>query len=261
MGLFNRIWRVIRANINHLVGRAEDPEKILEQAVSDMQDDLIQLRQAVAQAIASQKRTERQQAQAQNNADEWHRRAQLALQKGDETLAREALTRRKSYQETAAQMKAQLQGQEGVVAKLKENMRTLEGKLSEAKTKKDMYIARARSAQASQQLSDLLGHTRPGGAMAAFERMEERVMELEAQSEAFSELGADDLEKQFNSLEAGGEIDDELKAMKAQLSGSDSSAQLPAGQSQSQSGQSQSQSDDELLDRELKQMRSELDRS
>jgi len=149
MGLFDRIWRVIRANINSLIGAAEDPEKILEQSVMDMQEDLVQLRQAVAQAIATQKRSERQCAQAESAALEWYQRAQLALQKGEENLAREALTRRKSYQETATAIKAQLEQQSSIVTKIKENMRGLEGKISEARTKKDMYIARARSAQAS----------------------------------------------------------------------------------------------------------------
>jgi phage shock protein A len=220
MGLFDRIMRVIRANINSLINKAEDPEKILEQTMIEMQEDLIQLRQAVAVAIATQKRTERQYSQAQSTADEWHRRAQLALQKGDENLAREALTRRKSYQDTATGMKAQIDQQTGVVEQLKQNMRALEGKIVEARTKKDLYIARARSAQASERLNEMLGNVGTGNAMAAFEQMEEKVMQLEARSEAVASLGGDDLEKKFASLESGGEVDDELTALKAQISGS-----------------------------------------
>lgn len=132
MGLFDRIMRVIRANLNSLVSSAEDPEKILEQAVLDMQEDLIQLRQAVAQAIATQKRTERQCSQAQTTSDEWYRRAQLALQKGDETLAREALTRRKSYQDTAEAMRSQIGQQSTIVTQLKQNMMKLESKIGRA---------------------------------------------------------------------------------------------------------------------------------
>ncbi|HEY9807322.1 MAG TPA: PspA/IM30 family protein, partial [Candidatus Obscuribacterales bacterium] len=164
------------------------------------------------------------------------RRAQLALQKGDDHLAREALTRRKSYQETAEALRSQLDQQSGVVTKLKQNMLTLESKISEAKTKKDLYIARARSAKASQQINDMLGRVGTGSAMSAFERMEEKVLQLEAQSEAIAELGTDDLEKRFASLEGGDTVDEELAAMKAQLlSGTESSAQLPPSQSQSQS--------------------------
>ncbi|MBD1844433.1 PspA/IM30 family protein [Cyanobacteria bacterium FACHB-63] len=219
MGLFDRIWRAIRANLNHLISQMEDPEKILEQTVIDMQDDLIRLRQAVAQAIATQKRTERQAAQARSSAEEWYRRAQLALSKGDEHLAREALARRKSYVETAQAMESQLSQQASVVTQLKQNMLKLESKIAEAKTKKDMYIARARSAKASEQLNQMLSSVGTGSAMTAFERMEEKVLQLEARSEAVAELGSDDLEKRFEALGQGDELDAELAAMKEQISG------------------------------------------
>jgi phage shock protein A len=228
MGLIDRILRVIRANINSLVGQAEDPEKILEQTVEDMQQDLIQMRQAVAGAIATQKRTERQCSQNQSTAEEWYRRAQMALQQGNEDLARQALTKRKSYQETAEALKAQIEQQNAIVTKLKQDMRTLESKISEAKTKKDMYIARARSAQASQRLNEMLGSVNTGNALSAFERMEEKVMQLEAQSEAIASLGTDDLEKKFLSIEDAGDIDKELASMKAQIITGTDPAQLPS---------------------------------
>ncbi|MBE9122267.1 PspA/IM30 family protein [Microcoleus sp. S36b_A3] len=230
MGLFDRLWRVIRANINSLIGAAEDPEKILEQAVMDMQEDLIQLRQAVAGAIAAQKRTERQCSQAESTAAEWYQRAQLALQKGEENLAREALTRKKTYQETATAMKASLEQQNAVVTQLKDNMRSLESKISEAKSKKDMYIARARSAKASERLQEMMGNLSTGSALSAFEKMEEKVMQLEARSEAIAELGTNDLEKQFLSLEGAGDVDAELAAMKAQMLPGKNTPKLPSGE-------------------------------
>lgn len=249
MGFFDRILRVIRANLNSLVSQVEDPEKILEQAVLDMQEELIQLRQAVAQAIATQKRTERQCSQAQTTADEWYRRAQLALQKGDENLAREALTRRKSYQETAEAMQAQIQQQSSVVVQLKQNMMKLESKISEAKTKKDLYIARARSAKASQQINDMLGKVGTGSAIAAFERMEEKVLQMEAQAEAVAELGMDDLEKRIAALGEADEVEAELAVMKNQmLGGSPATAQLPASEVTPASES----------DRELEQLRSQI---
>ena len=227
MGLFDRLWRVIRANINSLIGAAEDPEKILEQAVMDMQEDLIQLRQAVAGAIAAQKRTERQCSQAESTAAEWYQRAQLALQKGEENLAREALTRKKTYQETATAMKASLGQQNAVVTQLKENMRSLESKIYEAKSKKDMYIARARSAKASERLQEMMGNLSTGSALSAFEKMEEKVMQLEARSEAIAELGTNDLEKKFLSLEGADDVDTELAAMKAQMLPGNNTPKLP----------------------------------
>jgi phage shock protein A len=251
MGLIDRFLRVFRANLNSLIGQAEDPEKVLEQAVEDMQQDLIQLRQAVAQAIATQKRTERQAAQAETTAQEWYNRAQLALSNGDDNLAREALTRRKSYQETAKAMRDQLVQQSGVVSKLKENMRTLESKISEAKTKKDLYIARARSAQASQKINEMLGNMGTGTALSAFERMEEKVMQLEAQSEAIAELGSSELEKKFAALEGGDEVETELAAMKANLISGAESAKLPSSQTSSVKNPE--------IEAELKTLRSEAE--
>ncbi|MDJ0620016.1 MAG: PspA/IM30 family protein [Calothrix sp. MO_192.B10] len=217
MGLIDRILRVIRANFNSLVSGAEDPEKILEQTVMEMQENLVQLRQAVAAAIASQKRTERQANQAQSTAEEWYRRAQLALQQGNEPLAREALTKRKAYQDTATALYQQVEEQNNVVTKLKKDMRTLELKITDVKTKKDIYIARARSAETSARLQEMLNGVDGTGSLSAFERMEDKVLQLEAQTEAMSLSGNDNLEQKFASLEAGSDIDAELANMKAQL--------------------------------------------
>ena len=216
MGLIDRIMRVIRANVNASTVQAEDPEKILEQAVSDMQGDLVQMRQGVAAAIASQKRTERQADQAQSLADQWYQRAQMALQQGNDSMAREALTKRRSYQETATALKSQIEQQNSIVSRLKKDMQMLESKISEARTKKDMYIARARSAEASARMNEMLGGMNTTS-LNAFEQMEEKVLQLEAQSLAIAELGTDDLQNKFATLEASNDIDAEMTAMKAQL--------------------------------------------
>jgi phage shock protein A len=226
MGLLGRVWRVIRANVNSLVNEAEDPEKMLEQTLAEMQGNLIQIRQAVAQAIATQKRTERQSSQAQSMAQEWYNRAEMALQKGDDEIARQALTRRQSYLQSAQAMEAQIGQQRDVVAKLKDNMRRLEAKIAEAKTKKDMYIARARSAEASQRIQEMIGQVGTGGSIAAFEQMEDRVMELEARSEALADMNlGDPLEQKFAALEENQtSVDSELAAMKTRLAGGEAGA-------------------------------------
>ena len=229
MAFFDRIWLAIRANINHWLGQEEDPEKLLEQAVLDMQEDLIQLRQAVAQAIATQKRTERQCGQAQVSATTWYQRAQLAMQKGDESLARDALAHWQPYQTTAETMKLQLEQQELIVTKLKQDMRILEHKIAEAKTRKDLYIARARSAQAAQRIHEMMGQMNTKSSLSAFERMEERVLELEAQSEAMAELGSSDLEKRFSALETGNQVEAELEVLRAKTLAENNSGHLPAG--------------------------------
>ncbi|MCM1981376.1 PspA/IM30 family protein [Lyngbya confervoides] len=258
MGLFDRVSRLVRSNVNAAISNAEDPEKILEQTVLDMQEDLVQFRQAVAQAIASQKRLEQQYNQAQNQASEWYRRAQMALQKGDETLAREALTRRQSFTETATSLKNQLDNSVSQVAKLKRNMTALESKLAEAKTKKEMLKARARAAKANEQLNRTLGSVDTASAMGAFDRMEDKVLQMEAQSEAVMELSSDSLESQFAMLEMGSGVDSELEMMKAQLAGTDpNAAALPAGETPVQV----SEPEKAPVDAELEQLRAQLDES
>ncbi|MCP9807855.1 PspA/IM30 family protein [Cyanobium sp. HWJ4-Hawea] len=228
MGFFERLSRLIRSNANAVLGAAEDPSKILDQSVADMQADLVKLRQAVATAIASQKRIGNQAEQAQEQSQTWYSRAELALQKGEEDLAREALARRKTCQDTALALTGQLNSQAGQVESLKKSLLALEGKISEAKTKKDMLKARAQAAQAQVQLQSAVGQLGTTGAMAAFERMEEKVEMLEASSAAAGELAGADLESQFAALEGAPEVDSELAAMKQRLSGGSHQVSLPA---------------------------------
>ncbi len=254
MGLFDRISRIVRANVNEMVNKAEDPEKVLEQSIIDMQEDLVQLRQAVASAIATQKRSQQQYNQAESQANQWYSRAQLALQKGDENLAKEALQRKKTYSETAKTVKVSLDSQTAQVETLKRNLTALEGKISEAKAKKDMLKARMTAAKTQEQLNNTMGSLNTSGAMAAFDRMEEKVLQMEARSQATAELaGGGGLEEDFRKLEASSDVDDELAVMKAQLTGgSAGQSQLPAS---NQGSAEKSEVDDELED-----LRKQLDK-
>lgn len=257
MGLFDRVRRLAAANINDIVSKAEDPEKILEQTIIEMQEDLVQLRQAVASSIASQKRSQQQYNQAQSEMGAWQQRAQLALQKGDESLAREALSRKKTYTETANTLKTQLDQQTGMVDTLKSNLIKIESKISEAKTKKDMLKSRAQAAKANEQLQGMVGRVGNTGATAAFERMEEKVLQMEARSQAASELAGADLESKFAALESGSDVDDELAAMKAQLlGGSTQTAQLPGTQATATTSAAPS---DAAVDAELESLKTQLD--
>jgi phage shock protein A len=252
MGLFDRIGRVMRANLNDLVSKAEDPEKMLEQVLLEMQEDLVQLRQATASAIATQKRSEQQYNSAQTESNNWQQRAQLALQKGEEDLARQALMRKKTYSDTATTLKNQLDQQSTQVEALKRNLIGLEGKISEAKTKKDMLKARVSAAKANEQIAAMTGKINTSGAAAAFDRMEEKVLQMEARSESVRELAGDSLEGQFAALEGGSDIDAELAAMKAQITGGFAPAgALPAGSPTTVAPSS--------VDAELESLRKEID--
>jgi phage shock protein A len=227
MGFFDRLSRLLRANLNDLVGKAEDPAKILDQSVADMQADLVKLRQAVATAIASQRRLQNQADQAESQAQTWYQRAELALKKGEEELARESLSRRKTYTETATALNAQISSQATQVDTLKRSLTALEGKIAEAKTKKDMLKARAQAAQAQEQLQNAVGNLSTNSSMAAFEQMEEKVLSMEARSQAAAELAGADLEAQFAALD-GDTVDEEFEALRTRLSGGATPTALPA---------------------------------
>mmetsp|Transcript_29721 Transcript_29721/g.96850 ORF Transcript_29721/g.96850 Transcript_29721/m.96850 type:complete len:319 (-) Transcript_29721:63-1019(-) len=228
--LFSRIGRVVKSYANAVVSSAEDPEKVLDQVVMEMQEDLIKMRQASAQVIASKSQLENKYKQAQETSDEWYRRAQLALDKGDEELAKEALVRRKSYQEKADSMKVQVEQQIKAADQLVENTRILEAKMAEAKSKKDTLKARAASAKTNQKVNEVMGSMSGDSAFAAFDKMEEKVMAMEAEADAVGLLsagGESGLEDKFKALE-GNSIEDELAALKQKsLPKSGPAGQLP----------------------------------
>lgn len=216
MGLFDRLSLVVRANLNDMVERAENPEMILEKAITNMQQDLAQLRQAVARANATKQRTEQQYNKNQSEANQWQQRAQLALQKGDKNLATEALLRKKAHTETAATLKAQLEQMITQVDNLKSGLIALESKISEAKAKKDILKSRAVAARANEHLKSTIGRLDTNSAMSAFERMEEKVMEIDARSHAIGDLLDNDVEKDIGIVSFRGSSE-QLEEMRRRL--------------------------------------------
>ena len=227
MGLLDRLSRLLRANLNAFVSDAEDPVKILDQSVYDMQEDLVKLRQAVAMAIVSQKRLENQAGQAKEQIKNWLSRAELALKKGEDNLAREALSRKKTFEETFESLSTQFQTQNGQVEKLKKSLLLLERKISEARTKKNMLKARAQAAKAQQQIQSAVGDLSSKSAMAAFERMEDKVEALEASGQAALELAGEDLESKFTALEGGDDVEKELEMLRVKLKSGVEAIALP----------------------------------
>ncbi|MBD2139763.1 PspA/IM30 family protein [Anabaena sp. FACHB-1237] len=259
MGLFDRLKRVVSANLNDLVNKAEDPEKMLEQAILEMQEDLVKLRQGVAQAIAAQKRTETQYNDIQSEINKWQRNAQIALQKGDENLARQALERKKTCTETSISLQASLDQQTAQVQGIKHNLIQLESKLSEAKTKKEMLKARITAAKAQEQLGNMVSGLSTSSAMAAFERMEEKVLMQEARAQSTAELAGADLETQFARLESSSDVDDELAAMKAALAPAPPVQELPPSQPTNTAQPSNTAKPTTPVDKDLEELRRQLD--
>jgi phage shock protein A len=214
--LISRMVRVFQAYVGQVVSSFEAPERVLDRVVEEMQEDLVKMRQATAQVLASERQMNAKYKQAQTTADEWLRRAELAVSKGQDDMAREALKRRKAFQENADKLKIQLDAQNRATEQLTANARTLEAKLSEARNKKETLKARAAAAKSSKEIQDMIGGLRLNSstAWAAFDKMEEKVMELEAGAEQAALLSSpDSLEQKFAQLEVG-TVDDELSALK-----------------------------------------------
>lgn len=217
MELLDRVWRVVQSNVNSWVSAAEDPVLTLENAVDEMQQELVKMRQAVAHAIASQKRTERQVMQNRVAAEDWYRRAHIALTGGEEAMAKEALNRRKTYQDNATLLHNQIEQQNAIIVKLKQDLRLLEGKLAHVRVQKDMYLARATSAEATRRLHELLEKGVGQSTLNLIDRAEERVQDLEARAELASQLRNDSLEGKFANLENSAVIEAELSKLRRQI--------------------------------------------
>ena len=229
MGMLDRVGTILRANINDLIDRAEDPEKMIRQMLQDMENQLIQVKTQVAASIADEQRLKERWQQNEQLGQEWTRKAELAVQKGQDDLAKEALGRRNTYMQTAAGFKEQYEDQARQVEALKDALDKLESKIQEARTKKDLLIARSRRAAAEQQVHDTMSRVDASGVMGGFERMEEKVRTKEARAKAAASLDHDTVDERFKQLEEEDELDVQLREMKAKLGGGSSPASLPPG--------------------------------
>ena len=215
MGLLDRMSTLVRSNLNDLLDRAEDPEKMIKQLLVDMNNQRIQAKTQVAAAIAEERRVQQRAQEAEKQADEWQRRAELAIEKGDDELAKQALVRRNTYAQTAAGMQEQLQAYSAQVQALRDGMRQLDDKIGEAEAKKELLIARSRSAKAQETMHRTLSGIRGSGTMGEFDRLEQRVQEQEARAAAYTDLSADRLEDQFAALESESDLDRQLRELKS----------------------------------------------
>jgi len=207
MGMWDNLKRVFKSNINAAISKAEDPQKILEQTIIDMNEQLIENKKAVASAIADEKRLERQYNDNLAMAKDWEDKAVLAVKSNRDDLAREALLRQKEYADYAVQFKQQFDQQHEAVEKLKDALRQLQSRIEEAGRKKNILVARAKRAEAQKKISETMGSMSNTSAFEAFDRMSSKVDQLEAEASAATELedlnGSQSLEKQFKELESG----------------------------------------------------------
>ncbi|KOX89544.1 hypothetical protein BVI061214_00712 [Thermus aquaticus] len=217
MNLLDRISRLIRANLNDLLRRAEDPEKIIEQAVLDMKEALKEAREQVAAAMAEAKRLEREVESHLKEAALWEEKAKEALKAGREDLAKEALRRRKRALDLAEGFKAQLEEQKGLTDRLMTQLKALEAKIDEAEARKKLLLARKKGVEAAEAVRRMGSRLERHPALEAFEEMEARILAMEDRHEALKELDGQDLDKELSALSADKEVEEELLRLKREL--------------------------------------------
>ena len=222
MGLLSRISEVLKANINELIARAEDPEKMLNAAIEEMQKQTIEAKSRVAMSIADEKRLEKQYLQQRSKAEDWEKKAMSAVRANRDDLAMEAIGKKKEHQAAAQQFSEQLDHQRAAVAELKRALSALTRKLEETRRRRAILLARVKRAEAQRQLAETLNAAKENSAAERLERLEARVERAEAEAEATWEVaafveGADgDLAREIAALEAG-EPEDDLLALKARM--------------------------------------------
>lgn len=221
MGIFARIARLIKANLNALISGAEDPEKILTQLLEDMAKQLAEARQQVAVAIADEKGLAKRLQAEKDAAAEWERKAMLAVRANNDALAKEALGRKQEHVALVEQFQAQWQKQKSSVDQLKLALRALNNKIEEAKRKKSLLVARQKRAEAQSKIQETLGGLKNASAFEAFDQMAGKVDQMEAEAEARNELAAehsgDALAQQFGDLESTARAEDDLLSLKRKM--------------------------------------------
>ena len=217
MPIFEKLRRIFNSNINDLLDRVEDPEKILNQLLEDMQHELKEVKIQVAAAIRDANKFEAQYKENLESAEKWEKRAIVFIQNSDDVRAKEALRRKRSADDLAAGFREQFEAQQESVSVLKDGLTTLEQKIEEAKSKRALLIARQRRAEAERTIHQTVSGISDSSALNAFDRMQDRVLDTEAEAEALSEMRQPSLEDEFDKLDKKDEIDDELAKLKARL--------------------------------------------
>jgi len=230
MGIFDRLSQLLRSNINDLISRSEDPEKMLNQILVDMRSQLAKAKQQVAAAIADEKRLRDQADSEYKQAADWEQKAVLAVQQGRDDLAKQALVRQSEHLAHGQQLETTWESHRLETEKLKASLRDLNDKIEEAKRKKNLLIARQRRAQAQQRIHETMSSMSEKSAFEAFARMEERIetneRQLKASVEIEEEFTGDRLQQDFKALEkgaTGAAVDARLLELKQKM------GVLPAG--------------------------------
>lgn len=221
MGIFNRLSTMLRSNLNDLIARAEDPEKMLNQLILDMREQLTKAKQEVAVAIADERKLKAQAEDEYRQAQEWEKRAMLAVRQERDDLARQALLRQEEYADRSQSLQDTWQRQAQETEKLKDALRQMNTKIEEARRKKNLLVAKQKRAEAQRRIHETMSGMSDRSAFEAFDRMAARVEENErralAAAEVSEELSGDPLEREFAQLGAGVGGEDHLLELKRKM--------------------------------------------
>jgi len=217
MGIFSRFSDIVNSNINAILDKAEDPDKIIRLVIQEMEDTLVEVRSSAAKVIADQKDAERRMARLQKAEADWDAKAELALSKGREDLARGALMEKNKVSEMAAAMQEELDHLGTALGQHEGDVQKLEVKLREARAKKATIDARHKTATAQVRVRKNLYDTRIQDAFDRFEKVEQRIDRLEGEAEAYTLGDGETLESAFNDLARDDAIEAELTALKARV--------------------------------------------
>lgn len=217
-GALGRISDILKSNINEMLDRAEEPDKMIRQMVRDMEEAVGKATASVGTAVANHKRLERQFNDKQGQIAEWQRKAERAVAAGEDALARRALERKAVLAKAAEELAPALEESRQTAEQLREQLRELKTKLEEARTRQGTLVARHQAAQARKRLAQSISGLGQD-AFSSFERFEQKVAESEAEAAAHVEVAGEmeDVEKEIRQIEVDHSVDDELKALKDKM--------------------------------------------
>lgn len=220
MGIFQRLSDILKSNVNDLIDRAEDPEKMVKQIIIDMQKELNNSTQALGKAVASERIAKKQYDQAAAKSADWESKAKAAIVAGDEELAKKALANKVKADKDTAQYKEMYDTISQQTETIRTQVEVLKSKLEEAKSRQAMLIARSQMADTQKALANATGGFDSSSASEKFSRMEEKIERKEAEAQAFADIasdtGSNDAEE-FEKLENDSKVNSELERLKAEM--------------------------------------------
>lgn len=219
MSIFQRMGDLLKANINDMLDKAENPEKMVKQIIIDMEEQTRNAAQSLGQAMGSEKQAFKQLEMAKKTSQEWEAKAKLAIQAGNQELAKKALANKVTSDNTIASFEASYQTIHTQVADLKSRAEILRGKLEEARTRQNMLIARANMAEVQKNIATTISGTNTDSAFSKLDKMEHKIEGKESEAEAFSEMSGDTTfaKDEFKEMETDQAVDAELARLMKEM--------------------------------------------